>query len=134
MYIHVHLPCIRTYKWLLRVHVSAHPSFWPVDFKHPWVLTRDSTVHNYTDRQPAKHTDSLQPCCHPSLPALCSAAHHQTKKTVPPFSASSSTFPVGLLIESPFPQPWTSASFQYVPIVCSSTSVAAGYLVHGMPA
>ncbi len=31
-----------TYKWL--VCVSAHPNFWPINFKRPWVLTRENTV------------------------------------------------------------------------------------------
>ncbi len=30
-----------TYKW-----VSAHPRFWPVNFKRPWVLTRENMVGN----------------------------------------------------------------------------------------
>ncbi len=34
---------IYIYKWILRV--SAYPRFWPVNFKCPWALTWENTVH-----------------------------------------------------------------------------------------
>ncbi len=38
--LHIYIHVRYTYKWLLRV--SAHPRFWPVNFKYPRLLTREN--------------------------------------------------------------------------------------------
>ncbi len=47
--------------YLIHVHfafcLSAHPCFWPVNSKHPWVLTRDTTV--VARGQSSEHTHVL---------------------------------------------------------------------------
>ncbi len=41
------------------LHVTAHPRFWPMNFKHPWALTRENTVLTPPLLVPPLHLQTL---------------------------------------------------------------------------